>query len=342
MKRILLLSLLSGAAFLVSQRLPLKPVVDASTQQQPPLMAGPALTIAAAGRIEPASEEIHVGADFHGRLQQVLVEEGQLVDKGAVLAVFEHDELRARHEMALATISEKQAVVERLTNGSRSQQRRDAEAAVREADAVLELARAELTRRTQLRDYGVISRVEFDVAERDFRVAAARHQAAVERAALVEDETRPEDLRRAYAELERARSTAEEAKAMLEKATVRAPIRGVILRRNRHPGERISQLNDAPIVIMGDCSRLRVRAEIDENDVTRVRLAQSAWIRADAFGNRSFGAKVIRIGNMLGRKSIRTDEPAERMDAKVLETLLELDPGVPIPVGMRVDVFIQP
>ena len=50
---------------------------------------------------------------------------------------------------------------------------------------------------------------------------------------------------------------------------------------------------------------------------------------------------MVRVGRILGRKNIRTDEPAERMDTKVLETLMELDPGQSLPLGLRVDSFIQ-
>jgi HlyD family secretion protein len=43
----------------------------------------------------------------------------------------------------------------------------------------------------------------------------------------------------------------------------------------------------------------------------------------------------------LGRKNVRTDEPTERVDTKILETLVELDPGTELPVGLRVDGFID-
>jgi len=48
----------------------------------------------------------------------------------------------------------------------------------------------------------------------------------------------------------------------------------------------------------------------------------------------------VRIARMTGRKNVRTDDPAERLDTKVLETLIEFVPGTSIPVGMRMDVFI--
>ena len=50
---------------------------------------------------------------------------------------------------------------------------------------------------------------------------------------------------------------------------------------------------------------------------------------------------MIRIGTTLGRKNIRTDDPVERTDTKILETLVELDSGVTFPLGLRVDVFIE-
>jgi len=59
------------------------------------------------------------------------------------------------------------------------------------------------------------------------------------------------------------------------------------------------------------------------------------------YGERKFAGRVIRIGGMLGRKNIRTDEPSERVDTKILETLIELDAGASLPIGLRVDAFIE-
>lgn len=51
---------------------------------------------------------------------------------------------------------------------------------------------------------------------------------------------------------------------------------------------------------------------------------------------------MVRVGQQLGPKNIRTDEPTERVDTKILETLVELDPGAQLPDGLRVDAFIVP
>ena len=73
---------------------------------------------------------------------------------------------------------------------------------------------------------------------------------------------------------------------------------------------------------------------------TKCGSAKKAYVTADAYGDRKFWGHVVRVGEQLGPKNVRTDEPTERVDRKILETLVELDKGVEIPVGLRVDTYI--
>ncbi len=50
---------------------------------------------------------------------------------------------------------------------------------------------------------------------------------------------------------------------------------------------------------------------------------------------------MIRVGHILGKKNVRTDEPSEHVDTKILETLVELDAGQKLPLGLRVDSYVQ-
>ena len=84
-----------------------------------------------------------------------------------------------------------------------------------------------------------------------------------------------------------------------------------------------------------------MRVDVDESDVAKPAVGAAAWVTAAAYGERKFAGRVIRIGGMLGRKNIRTDEPSERVDTKILETLIELNPGAKLPIGLRVDAFIE-
>lgn len=298
--------------------------------------------VVAAGLVEPLSEEVKIGSELDGKLREVLVEEGQVVRKGQMLAVLENGDYAARIQLAKAGLREREAVLERLLNGSRQEERREAQANVREMAVLVDHARAERDRRTSLLDRGAISRTEFDGVDREFRVAQARLEAAKEHFALVDAGARQDERLRAEAEIERARAQIREAEASLEKTLIRSPLNGVVLRRYRKTGESVSANGNSPIVALGDTSRLRVRADVDETDVARLKIGQRAWVTAEAYPGRRFQGSVVRIGQALGRKNVRTDEPTERVDTKILETLIELDAGQQLPVGLRVDSYIQP
>lgn len=309
-------------------------VVTAATPKQ-------AAFIAAAGRVEPAGEEVKIGAEMDGKLARVTVDEGDEVRRGQIVAVLQNGEFLARVDLAKATLREREAQLERLRNGARVEEKREAEALLREAEAQFTMARSERDRRQTLLDRGAISRSEFDFAARDVETSRARVDAARERLAVVRTQTRVEDLKRAEAEIAHAEAMLAEAQAMVEKTCIRAPLDGRVLRRYRKSGESVSGKGDTPILSLGDLRTLRVRVDVDETDVARLHLGQTAWVTADAYGDKRFTGKVVRIGQALGRKNVRTDEPTERVDTKILETLVELDPGQILPVGLRVDAFLE-
>jgi len=98
---------------------------------------------------------------------------------------------------------------------------------------------------------------------------------------------------------------------------------------------------DAMVITMADDSTLRVRLDVDESDVSKLRVGQRAYVTAEAYGTHKFQGRVIRVGRILGKKNVRTDEPSEHVDTKILETLVELDVGQPLPLGLRVDAFVE-
>ena len=123
-----------------------------------------------------------------------------------------------------------------------------------------------------------------------------------------------------------------------------SPIDGTILRRYHRAGESVnnSASSPDPVFAIGSSGVPRVRADVDETDIARVRVGDRAYVTADAFGDRKFWGHVERLGGELGRKNVRTDEPSERVDTKILETLVQLDDGHELPIGLRVDTFILP
>ncbi|MGB7762666.1 MAG: HlyD family efflux transporter periplasmic adaptor subunit [Bryobacteraceae bacterium] len=313
-------------------------IAPASTTATP---ANDRRLVVAPGLVEPLSEQVKIGSELDGKLRQVMVDEGDRVVRGQVIAVLENADYKARVELAQADLAERRAALERLLNGARAEERREADASVREARAVLDTAAAEWERRRTLLEEGAISRTEFDTVEREYRVAQARLEAAEQHFALIDAAARPDDRLRAEAEIRAAEAGLANAQALLEKTIVRSPLDAVVLRRYRKTGESVIAKDETPIVSLGATGRLRVRVDVDETDVNRLREGQPAWVRADAYGDRRFTGHVVRVGQILGPKNIATDRATERLDTKILETLVELDPGQSIPIGLRVDAYIQ-
>ena len=297
-------------------------------------------TVAGPGRVEAISEEVRVGAQLSGKLRQVAVEEGDQVQAGQVIATLDNDDYRARVQSAEAELRARQADARRVVNGARAQERLEAAAALKEAEAVLEHATADHERRQDLFAERVISREELDRSAEQFHVAEAKVEAMRQRHSLIDDAAREEDTSKAASEIALAQARLDEAQATYEKTFVRAPISGVVLRKHRKAGESVSTQFDSPIVTLADRSVVRVRVDVDETDIGRVAIGQAAYVTADAFGERHFAGRVARIGQILGKKNVRTDEPAERVDQKILETLVDLDDGRELPIGLRVQAFL--
>jgi HlyD family secretion protein len=297
--------------------------------------------IAAPGRVEPISEEVRLSSELSGRLKSVGVEEGDRVHKGQVLAQIENEDYVARVSSAEAALAQRQAELTRTINGARSQERRASEAALKAAQAILDNSRREAERRRALAEHETISRDEAERYERAYQVAKAECERASQEFSLVDAEPREEDRRRAESAVAAAQAQLAEAQAYLEKTWIRSPIDGIILRKYRHTGESVSTQFDSPIVTLADDSTLRVRLDVDETDVARLKVGQPAFVTAEAYGSQRFTGHVVRVGRILGKKNIRTDEPSERVDTKILETLVQLDPGQALPLGLRVDSFVK-
>ena len=209
---------------------------------------------------------------------------------------------------------------------------------------MMENAKSELRRRKELFSAGVVSREELERYRRQADVAEAKYDAAVQQHALVDDHAREEDRSFAEADLKLAQGQLAEAQARYQKTFIRSSIDGSVLRKHHRSGESVSNSSTVPdpILTIGDRKTLRVRVDVDETDVSKVNIGQRAYVTADAFGKHKFWGHVIRVGQQLGPKNVRTDEPTEKVDTKILETLVELDPGSQLPDGLRVDAFIMP
>jgi HlyD family secretion protein len=299
--------------------------------------------IAGPGLVEPVSEDIKVGSELSGKLKSVEVEEGDSVRRGEVTAELENADYEAAILEAKAVIRQREAELRKVINGARPQERSEALATVEQKKAIMENAKAEMNRRNLLLAAGVVSREEQERYVREYDVARANYDEAFQHGSLIDDKAREEDRSASEAALALARSQLAEAQARFEKTLIRSPIDGVILRKHHRSGESVSNSSTVPdpIVTIGDNSTLRVRMDVDETEIAEIGVGQAAYVTADAYGGKKFPGRVVRVGKELGRKNLSTGEATEKQDTKILETLIQLDHGVSLPVGLRVDAYID-
>lgn len=312
-----------------------------SAQQTRPVepheASGSAVQLAALGRVEGRGETISVGAATDGVVKAVLVNEGQQVSKGALLAEISCDDISAQVELAKAQADSARQARIRLLRGNREEERAAAAQATDAAKAVMLQAQDHLARMDALYRKSEISRDMFDQAKRDFDVAQANFQRAQDEQNLTDARPLPEDVSRADAEVAAAERSIAVAMDKLEKCNVRAPISGTILKVLTKAGESYSTLVPQPLFTIADESVRRVRAEVDERDIGRVKLGQQAIVTADAYPGKKFEGQVVEISQAMQSKSVLNDDPSQKTDRDVLDVVVQLKPSKEeLPLGLRV------
>jgi|SRR5690242_1566237 len=294
---------------------------------------------ASPGRVEGASDATDVGAAADGILRNVYVEEGQPVKRGALLAEIACQDLEARLQTASAEADAARQARTRLLRGARDEEKKMAADKTDAARATFQEAKSRLDMQRALFEKEEISRAVYDQAVRDLSVAEANLRAAMQNQALVAAPPLQEDSARADAEVSAAEGRVRAAREQIGKCSILAPIDGIVLRVYARRGESYSTVMPRPLFSIADTSVRRIKAEIDERDVERVSLGQKVSIQADALRGKRLRGSVIRISDVMGRKSIDSGDPADRRDRDVLEAVIDLDHGAPsLPIGLRVTV----
>ncbi len=302
--------------------------------------AAPDRFIAAGGCVEPASEARELAATVVGRLTMT-VAEGDHVSAGDLIAEVENADLRAQLAAAQANQIARANELARLKAGARVQEIAEAKAAVREAEAVAVHARTNFERQAALGAKQIVSQEDVERAQADRDAAVAHRDLLAERLALLVAPPRYEDVGIAQANVDKAKEDVSAIKAAIEKTLIRSPIDGAVLKLSRRTGETVTYLPPTLIATVGDTKRLRVVADVDQADWARVTPGMTEWVTAEAFSNTRFRGTVSRRGEQAGTKKCVSDNPEERLDTKTVEVLIDLEPGVRLPIKSRVDIRIE-
>jgi len=294
---------------------------------------------AAPGRIEGSADSVDIGASISGIVEQVPVQQGDRISTGQLLVGINCNDVAAQLEQRTAEYDATTALYRKLVNGPRPQEIDIARSEVQLAQARLAEAQSRLVRSQNLVDRNTISRADFDTSERDSLMATAQLDSAQLSLRLLQAGTRQEELDEAKARMIAADRAITVTKSELEKCQIKSPIDGIVLSKHVSVGELVSLYFPKPLITVAEVHRYRVRAEVDEHDVSLVLIGQKAEIIIESMPKRLRGT-VASLAPMMGRRKILTADPADKSDRDVREVIIDID-GEPesFPIGLRVSVL---
>ncbi|MFZ5833175.1 MAG: HlyD family secretion protein [Planctomycetota bacterium] len=297
--------------------------------------------IYARGRVEGVTPEIELRPQLSGRILELLVQEGETVEAGAVLLQLDDQQYRCEVELAGAELELATAERERLVNGAHPKEREQAESLYEAKVAELEQAQLTWQRIERLSQARAISQQEADNQRTLVQSLQAEVEAARAHWDRVKADARDDEIRMAQAKINAAAARLELAKVQLERTRLRAPCRGQILKIELELGELAGPDSAEPVVIMADVSQMQVRAFVEELDAPRVAVGMPARITADGLPGMELAGCVARMSPRMSRKELWSDEPTERYDTKTREVWISLDSGAGLVVGLQVEVVID-
>lgn len=300
---------------------------------------GQPVVFSAPGVTEPRSRSVQIVSELSGTLKSILVQAGERVHRGQLVAELDHSLQKAQVDLAAASLLRAEADCARVKNGERPEDIAVLQANVDEAKARRAFAEFEATRVERMVAKEAVSERELAQARSSRDQARAQEQAAAKRLELAKAGAREEDVRRADAAVAEAKAQLASAKAVLEKTFIRSPIDGMVIYRHREPGEAVFTDTPTPIVSIGDRRVLHVRVDVDETDIERVWPGQRVFAQASAFGDRRFEGRVVHIEPTLGRKNFRTARPTEKVDTRIQEVVVALESADDVPLELQMDVW---
>jgi HlyD family secretion protein len=231
--------------------------------------------VTATGKIQPEVELV-ITPDVSGEIVELYVAEGDKVKKGQPLARINPENYKSYLEQMEAGVNAQRA---NLAN---------ARARQIQIEAQLLRSRKEYDRISALHKKGAVSEAEYEASNTSWQVATAELEAA------------KQSVQAALYSVRSSEASLKDARVNLTKTTLLAPMDGTISKLSKKKGERVvgtSQFEGTEIMRIADLTTMEVNIEVSENDITRVKLNDTATIEVDAFRDRKFTGVVTRIAN---------------------------------------------
>ena len=296
---------------------------------------------AAPGRIEPRTGLVRVGAQLLGRIAEVTVKLNDQVEDGELLIRLDDDEARARLQAAETEAASRKRERDAQPLDKAREDVRKAEDAVFSAERAQTSARFELEYELQAKRQGNGSDSRISDARRNLTSAKDKLQKERGAYAVAQAKSDVPAPSRLESALQASRSDVSVAEALLEKTRIRAPVSATILQLPAKAGEMVAPSPDLALAVLGDMTVVRLKAEVDEHDASKIKAGGKVVIKSNAYPGRDFEGHVAELAPTLASPKFALRGASRPTDVEVLEVTIELDGQVPLLPGMRADAFFK-
>lgn len=230
-------------------------------------------TVPANGKIFPHTE-VKISPEVSGEVIELYVEEGDSVKQGQLL-------VKINPNIYESALTKAEAYVNQIRSTAASSR-----ATLAQVKVAFEQAQTVYNRQKTLHSQKVVSDQEYEQTESSYKTASANLEAAYQ------------NIQAADFNIKSAEASLNEARQNLAKTTIYAPINGIISKLNVEKGERVvgtAQMAGTEMMRISDLNNVEARVDINENDILRVKIGDSADVEIDAYQNRKFKGIVSEI-----------------------------------------------
>jgi len=243
-------------------------------------------TVVASGRVT-TPQRVSVAAVVTEAVARIPVEEGQKVRRGDVLIELDDRDERAAVAQAEAAVAQSEAKLRQLREAGLPASKQ----AFVQAEANQRLARQQFERNRNLRAQGYISQSALDDATRNLDVANSQLDSA--RVQVATNSAGGADFEMAQTALQQSRAGLAVAKARLAQDVIVAPTDGVLIGRSVEPGDVVQPGRE--LMVLAPAGETQIVVQVDEKNLSKLKLGQSALASADAYPHDRFGAELFYI-----------------------------------------------
>lgn len=243
-------------------------------------------TITANGKVQPETE-VKISPEVSGEIIELNIREGDYVEKGKLLLRIKPDIYVSNRDQAEANLN---ATRSNLANAT---------ARLSQSQAQLEKEQLSYERNRKLWEQKTISQSEWEAAESTYKVIRADVEAA------------KQSVRAAEFQVKNAEASLKVSNENLFKTTIYAPMSGTVSKLSVELGERVvgtNMMTGTELLRIADLSRMEVKVDVNENDIVKVSLGDTALVEVDAYLEKKFKGIVTEIANSATTTGLTTDQ----------------------------------